>query len=53
MILGGAFLPPLQGKIADLFNISVSYWVPVVGFLYLTVFAVLVKGILRKQSIEI
>lgn len=53
MILGGAFIPPLQGKIADLFNISVSYWVPVIGFAYLTLFAVLVKGILRKQHIEI
>ncbi len=53
MILGGAFLPPLQGKIADLFNISVSYWVPVIGFFYLTLFAFLVKGILRKQNIEI
>ena len=50
MILGGAFIPPLQGKIADLFNISVSYWIPVVGFTYLTLFAILVPGILRKQG---
>lgn len=42
MILGGAFLPPLQGKIADIFNITVSYWVPVVGFAYLTLFAIIV-----------
>lgn len=53
MILGGAFLPPLQGKIADMFNITVSYWVPLVGFGYLTVFAVLVKGILKKQNIDV
>ena len=51
MILGGAFLPPLQGKIADLFNISVSYWVPVAGYAYLTIFAILVKGILKKQKL--
>ncbi len=50
MILGGAFLPPLQGKIADLFNISVSYWIPVVGFLYLSLFAVIVHRIFKKQD---
>ncbi len=49
MILGGAFLPPLQGKIADIFNINISYWVPVAGFAYLTLFAVLVNRILKKQ----
>ncbi|OIP00059.1 MAG: MFS transporter [Bacteroidetes bacterium CG2_30_33_31] len=52
MILGGAFLPPLQGKIADLFDVSVSYWVPVAGFAYLTLFAILVKNILKKQNID-
>lgn len=51
MILGGAFLPPLQGKIADIFNITVSYWVPVAGFAYLTLFAVLVNRILKKQGV--
>ncbi|HPW67800.1 MAG TPA: MFS transporter, partial [Salinivirgaceae bacterium] len=53
MILGGAFLPPLQGKIADLSNISLSYWVPAIGFVYLFLFAVLVKKFLRKQDITI
>jgi len=53
MILGGAFIPPLQGKIADLFDISVSYWIPVIGFAYLTLFAILVPGILRKQGEEV
>jgi len=53
MILGGAFIPPLQGKIADLFDISVSYWIPVVGFAYLTLFAMLVPNILRKQGAEV
>jgi MFS transporter, FHS family, L-fucose permease len=47
MILGGAFLPPLQGKIADMVNISSSYWVPVVGFAYLTLFAILVPRVTR------
>lgn len=53
MILGGAFIPPLQGKIADMFNITVSYWVPFVGFGYLTLFAILVKRILKKQHIDV
>jgi FHS family L-fucose permease-like MFS transporter len=53
MILGGAFIPPLQGKIADLFDISVSYWIPVVGFAYLALFAVLVPNILRKQGAKV
>lgn len=51
MILGGAFLPPLQGKLADIFNITVSYWVPVAGFAYLTLFAILVSRILKKQNV--
>jgi len=53
MILGGAFIPPLQGKISDIFNISVSYWVPVIGFAYLALFAVLARNILRKQGEEV
>jgi len=53
MILGGAFIPPLQGKIADLFDISVSYWIPVVGFAYLALFAILVPKILRKQGVAV
>lgn len=53
MILGGAFLPPLQGKLADMFDINISYWVPVIGFLYLALFAFLVKGILKKQNIDV
>ena len=33
-ILGGALLPPLQGKIADLFGIQSSFVVPMVAFAY-------------------
>lgn len=33
-ILGGAILPPLQGKIADLFSIQVSFIVPLVAYSY-------------------
>lgn len=53
MILGGAFIPPLQGKLADMFGIEISYWVCVVCFAYLTLFAVLVKGLLKKQKIDV
>ena len=52
MILGGAIIPPLQGYIADLVNIHMSYWVPVAGFAYLAWFAVAVQGILHKQGID-
>lgn len=50
MILGGAFIPPLQGKISDIFNITVSYWVPVAGFAYLTLFAILVGRMLKAKA---
>ncbi len=54
MILGGAIIPPLQGKLADLKSIGIhnSYWLPVFCFTYLALFAVGVKGILRKQGID-
>ncbi len=54
MILGGAIIPPLQGKLADLKSIGIhnSYWVPVFCFGYLALFAISVKGILRKQGID-
>ena len=29
MILGGAIIPPLQGKLADIFGMFSSYWVAV------------------------
>jgi FHS family L-fucose permease-like MFS transporter len=52
MILGGGIIPPLQGKLSDIFGIHQSYIVAVVCFAYLTLFAVLVKGILKKQDID-
>jgi FHS family L-fucose permease-like MFS transporter len=61
MILGGGIIPPLQGKIADYlqsqsdvpgYGIHQSYWVAVICFVYLAVFAFIVKGILRKQGID-
>lgn len=52
MILGGGILPPIQGKLADIIGIHQSYILAVVCFAYLALFAVLVKGILRKQGID-
>ncbi|MBP6456287.1 MAG: MFS transporter [Chitinophagaceae bacterium] len=52
MILGGAIVPPIQGKLSDIIGIHNSYWVPVICFAYLAFFAFAVKGILSKQGIS-
>lgn len=62
MILGGGIIPPVQGKLADLlqsshqeqvgFGIHTSYWIAVICFAYLAIFALVVKGILKKQGIN-
>ena len=53
MILGGAILPPVQGKLADSHGIHASYIIPLVGFVYLIFFAWKVSGVLRKQGINV
>ena len=35
MILGGAILPVIQGRVADVFNIKISFLVPVIGYVYI------------------
>lgn len=50
MILGGGIIPPLQGKLADIIGIHQSYWVAVMCFAYLILFAAIVKNILAKQG---
>lgn len=52
MILGGAIIPPIQGKLADVIGIQTSYWVAVLCFAYLVFFGVSVRGILRRQGID-
>jgi fucose permease len=54
MILGGAIIPPIQGKLTDIKSIGIhnSYWLPVFCFAYLALFAVSVKGILKRQGID-
>lgn len=54
MILGGAIIPPIQGKLADIQAIGIhqSYWVPVIGFAYLAWYGFGVRGMLQKQGID-
>ncbi len=52
MIVGGAIIPPLQGKLSDVIGIQQSYWVAVVCFLFLAWYGYQVKRILQKQGID-
>ena len=62
LILGGGIIPPIQGKLSDYlqsanldtpgYGIHNSFWVPVFCFAYILVFAIAVKGILKKQGIN-
>ncbi len=61
MILGGAVIPPIQGKLADFlqsasdiqgYGIHNSYWIAVACFAYIAFFAYYVKKVLQKQGID-
>ena len=52
MILGGAIIPPVQGKLADVFSIQSSYWIAVACFCYLLFYAFRTKTVLDKQGVE-
>ena len=52
MILGGGIIPPIQGKLSDIIGIHNSYIIPVIGFIYIIVFAMLVRKFLAKQGIN-
>lgn len=52
MIVGGAIIPPLQGKLSDIIGIQHSYWVAVICFLFLAWYGFKVKNILLKQGID-
>lgn len=51
MILGGAIIPPVQGKLADVFDIQSSYWIAVFCFAYLLFYAYRTKTVLDKQNV--
>lgn len=53
MILGGGIIPPIQGKLADIIGIHNSYIIPLIGFAYIIAFAILAKGFLKQQNIDI
>jgi len=52
MILGGAIIPPIQGKIADIWDIHYSYIITILCFLYIAFFALKTQNILKTQSID-
>ncbi|WP_353776862.1 MFS transporter [Winogradskyella sp. 3972H.M.0a.05] len=52
MILGGAIIPPVQGKLADVFSIQSSYWIAVACFVYLLFYAFRTKTVLDKQGVD-
>ncbi len=53
MILGGAIIPPIQGKIADVIGIQESFFIGGLCFVYLAYFAFYIKGSLKKQGINL
>lgn len=52
MILGGGVIPPIQGKLSDIIGIHQSFWIPLLCFVFIGLFAVWVKQILMKQGID-
>ena len=52
MILGGAIIPPLQGKLSDVIGIQPSFIVGAVCFAYLAFFAVFVRKVLNNQGVK-
>jgi FHS family L-fucose permease-like MFS transporter len=52
MILGGAIIPVVQGRIADTSGIQTSYLLATACFVYLFIFGIIVQKVLRKQGID-
>ncbi|MFK8037418.1 MAG: MFS transporter [Crocinitomicaceae bacterium] len=53
MILGGAIIPPIQGKLADITGIQSSFIIGVFCFAYLVFFALYLRVILKKQGVSL
>tara|TARA_B100000683_G_scaffold122180_2_gene119917 strand:- start:2184 stop:3818 length:1635 start_codon:yes stop_codon:yes gene_type:complete len=49
MILGGAIIPPIQGKLADVIGIHESYWITVFCFLYLLIFSLKTNKLFKNS----
>jgi FHS family L-fucose permease-like MFS transporter len=52
MILGGAILPPLQGLLADMIGIRLSYIVPMLSYLYLFFYGFKGYKIGKKEKLK-
>jgi FHS family L-fucose permease-like MFS transporter len=52
MIMGGGIVSYLQGYVADLSSIKLSFTIGVLCFFYLAFYAWIVKDILKKQGIN-
>ena len=48
-IVGGAAIPPLMGRVADLSNVAMSYAVPVICFVGVALYAWLASGADREE----
>ncbi|WP_326982151.1 sugar MFS transporter [Chryseobacterium sp. MYb264] len=53
MIMGGGIVSLVQGYVADLTTIHMSYTVGVICFAYLAFYAIRVTGILKSQGIDL
>jgi FHS family L-fucose permease-like MFS transporter len=52
MILGGALIPPLQGKLSDVIGIQPSFIIGVICFAYLAFYAWFAKKSLKAQGVD-
>ncbi len=52
MILGGAIIPPIQGKLADIIGIHQSFIIALLCFVYLAAYAFIAKSALRNQGLS-
>jgi MFS transporter, FHS family, L-fucose permease len=52
MILGGALIPLLQGRIVDAYNAHIAYCIPVFCYAYLAFYGWKVRSVLRSQGIN-
>lgn len=53
MILGGALIPPLQGKLSDLIGIQESFVIGAFCFVYILFFAIYVNLLLKKRGVSL
>ncbi|MFA9211158.1 MAG: MFS transporter [Moraxellaceae bacterium] len=53
MILGGALIPPLQGKLSDLIGIQESFVIGAFCFAYILFFAIYVNQLLKKRGVSL